>query len=355
MMTWPDIVGHQQIFQRFEQGLKRGRLASTFLFVGPSGIGKRTVALGLAKALLCEQTPPDQLEACGECPGCRQVEAATHPDLILIQKPADRSFIPINLLIGDRDHRMREGLCHDISLKPFRGHRKVAIIDDADYLNQEGANCLLKTLEEPPAGALLILIGTSEHRQLPTIRSRCQIVRFAPLTEQQIAELLVKGNLVDDPQKASLLAARAAGSIEAATDLLADDFEPVWQSLYRHLAEPDFDEVSLIKELTNFVDAAGKDATPRRRRLRLVIGAASSFYYHLMHELLDDPSKTNSTTKSHVQQALGTWQGGAPAAADCLQRCLQCLGFVDANANLSTLIPGWIDDLAQSTLRNRQG
>ena len=77
---------------------------------------------------------------------------------------------------------MREGLCHDIALKPFRGGRKIAIIDDADYLNQEGANCLLKTLEEPPEKSVIILIGTSQQRQLPTIRSRCQIVRFAPLS-----------------------------------------------------------------------------------------------------------------------------------------------------------------------------
>ena len=73
---------------------------------------------------------------------------------------------------------MREGLCHDISLKPYSGRRKVAVIDDADYLNQEGANALLKTLEEPPPKSLLILIGTSEQRQLPTIRSRCRRLRW---------------------------------------------------------------------------------------------------------------------------------------------------------------------------------
>ena len=81
------------------------------------------------------------MDPCGECPGCVQVAAGTHPDLILVAKPEDKSFLPLELLIGDKEHRMREGLCHDIGLKPFMGGRKVAIIDDADHLNAEGANC----------------------------------------------------------------------------------------------------------------------------------------------------------------------------------------------------------------------
>ena len=96
---------------------------------------------------------------------------------------------------------MREGLCYDIALKPYSGRRKVAIIDDADYLNKEGANCLLKTLEEPPPKSLLILIGTSEQRQLPTIRSRCQIVRFQPLPEQDVAELLLATGACEDAER----------------------------------------------------------------------------------------------------------------------------------------------------------
>src|SRR4029078_2428636 len=102
----------------------------------------------------------------------------------------------------------------NIALKPYSGRRKVAIIDDADYLNKEGANCLLKTLEEPPPDSLLILIGTSEQRQLPTIRSRCQIVRFQPRAEGDVAELLVAHGLCADPAIARAAAAHADGSLE---------------------------------------------------------------------------------------------------------------------------------------------
>jgi DNA polymerase-3 subunit delta' len=131
---WQDILGHTEIHARFLRSAAAGRLASTYLFVGPSGIGKRIFALQLARSLLCETVPETQLNACGACPACQQVDAGTHPDLDVVQKPADKSSIPLELLIGDEEHRMREGLCHNISLKPFRGGRKVAIVDDADYL-----------------------------------------------------------------------------------------------------------------------------------------------------------------------------------------------------------------------------
>ena len=90
------------------------------------------------------------------------VLAGTHPDLDLVGKPADKSFLPLELFIGEREHRRQEGLCHNISLKPFMGGRKIAVIDDADFLNAEGANCLLKTLEEPPPRSVL-----DPHRHQP--------------------------------------------------------------------------------------------------------------------------------------------------------------------------------------------
>src|SRR5438552_1578148 len=210
------VRGHEQIADRFRLALAKGRLASTFLFVGPPGIGKQTFALKLAQALLCERVPPERLAPCGECPSCRQVASLNHPDLEIVAKPADKAFIPLEALIGDAEHRMRAGLCYSISLKPYAGRRKIAIIDDADFLNKEGANCLLKTLEEPPPNSVLILIGTSEQRQLPTIRSRCQIVRFQPLAESDVAELLVEKELCTDATAARAAAAHSGGSLERA-------------------------------------------------------------------------------------------------------------------------------------------
>ena len=149
-MSWQDVHGHEEIIEQLRRAASRGRLASTMLFLGPPGVGKRTLALALAQALLCEANPEEMLQACGACPGCQLVRAGTHPDLEIVGKPEDRNFIPVETFIGDRQHRMQTGLCHNIALKPFRGGRRIAVIDDADHLNEEGANCLLKTLEEPP-------------------------------------------------------------------------------------------------------------------------------------------------------------------------------------------------------------
>ena len=126
----------------------------------------------LSQTLLCQIVAPVADGSLRSCPACQQVRAGTHPDVVRVDKPADRTFIPFALLIGEPDVRMREGFCHDVRIKPLMGQRKVAIIEDADFLNEEGANCLLKTLEEPPPGTLILLIGSSEQRQLPTIRSR---------------------------------------------------------------------------------------------------------------------------------------------------------------------------------------
>ncbi len=349
-MQLQTVLGHERVFERFRRSLECGRLASTFLFLGPAGVGKRTTALQLAQCLLCESTAPDQLAACGTCPGCQQVSAMTHPDLMVITKPEDKSFIPIELLIGDREHRMRQGLCHDISLKPFRGGRKIAIIDDADYLNQEGANCLLKTLEEPPARSLIVLIGTSEQRQLPTIRSRCQIVRFAPLSDSIVAQLLTqRGDL--DVAQIEVAVRRSGGSLSRAIELADTELDDARRTLLEQLCQRDFDAVALAKRLSGFVDAAGKDSPPRRARLRQIAQDAADFYRELMRQSAHAGTSGDALVDKLVAAARKHWNDDATKAADCLDRCLDALTQINANANLATLVQTWVDDLAELTRR----
>ncbi|MDX1946565.1 MAG: DNA polymerase III subunit [Pirellulaceae bacterium] len=346
------LRGHAPILDQFRHALSRGRLASTFLFVGPAGIGKRLLALHLAQALLCERRPEERLDPCGECPSCRQVLAGSHPDVEIVGKPADKAFIPVESLIGDKEHRMRAGLCYNISNKPFSGRRKIAIIDDADYLNKEGANCLLKTLEEPPPKSILILIGTSEQRQLPTIRSRCQIVRFAPLAADDVAAILVEQGLCPDPAAAQKAARQGHGSIERASLWCDERLVEFRVALLAILSdrEPSLAEAS--KLVGSFVDEAGKEAPLKRARLRLVFSLAEEFYRQLLVAAAAGQKSGDPALDEAATRAL-RWFPGEEGAAACLDLCLDAYAHLEANANQATLIEWWLDELASAARMGR--
>jgi len=352
-MSWLGIHGHDEIAQRFQKAIASGRLASTFLFVGPGGIGKRSFAVKLAQALLCETNAEAELTPCGSCPACQQVAADSHPDLELIAKPSNKSFLPIELFIGDREHRMRAGLCHDIALKPFCGGRKIAIIDDADFLNQEGANCLLKTLEEPPPNSVIILVGTSEQKQLPTIRSRCQIVRFHPLSSKVIAKLLcAEVDEIDesDQTRLSQIVQLARGSLQRAIQFADGELLDFRNEFVPRLAVLPDGSIGLASDVGAFVDAAGKDAASRRERLKVVMEIAAEFYGDVVRELSGADSCPRDALDEAVGAAVRNWTVDTEGALRCLERCLEAQLQVNANANQATLIECWIDDLTRSCL-----
>lgn len=344
-MTWQGIEGHDDVVEQFRQRLASGRLASTYLFVGIPGIGKRTFALKLAKALLCPVRPAELLDPCGSCPSCQQVEAGIHPDVLRVAKPAEKSDIPVQLLIGSKEKRMQEGLCHDISLKPFMGGRRIAIIDDADYLNEEGANCLLKTLEEPPPRSIMILIGSSADRQLPTIRSRCQWVRFRPLDTDVAARLLLSQEVVSDSAEARRLAERAQGSLERAREIADPALWSLRKQFLTRLAEPRMSSVELAKMLGPFIDEAGKEAPARRARARQVVGFAIEYYRQLLRGLGGAALEVDDELFQIVQRGLTSFQGDEETAAACIERSLDTLTHIDRNAHQAAWLECWLDDL----------
>jgi len=350
------LRGHAPILAQFRHALASNRLASTFLFVGPPGIGKRLFALRLAQGLLCERRPDEALDPCGECPSCRPVLAGSHPDVQIVAKPADKAFIPVELLIGDKEHRMREGLCYSISLKPYSGRRKIAIIDDADYFNKEGANCLLKTLEEPPPKSILILIGTSEQRQLPTIRSRCQIVRFSPLAESEVVEILVEQGICPDANVARRAARMSGGSVERAAQWCDESLVEFRGALLGVLSQREFDHGESAKLVSQFVEAAGKETAAKRARLRLVVTLAEEFYREAMLALTRRSAHGASTPDPQLADALKTalrWLPGDDSASACLDLCLDAYAHIDANANQATLIDWWLDELTSAARQGR--
>jgi DNA polymerase III subunit delta' len=350
---WLDIRGHDQIAERFRRTLRRRRLASTYLFVGPEGVGKRTFALKLAESLMCLESADGDLAPCGKCASCVLCAAGNHPDLLLVRKPADKSSLPIELFIGKGDNRNQEGLCHDISLRPMVSQRRVAIIDDADDFNDASANCLLKTLEEPPPRSLIILLGTSLAKQLPTIRSRAQVIRFSPLSTDDVTSILQAHRLSTNGTDANELAQRSGGSVAGAIALQGDAIWRFRSELLKQLSTPRFDCVALTQSVGEFVNDAGKDAPPRRARLRQIIGYAAELFRSLMHEVAGASQSGESRDRS-LQEAcdrLLAQRITTDHAFNALQSCLAAEEFVARNANQANLIQWWIADLASKLAR----
>jgi DNA polymerase-3 subunit delta' len=240
------------------------------LFAGPEGIGKRTFARKLAQALLCEVRPASDLDPCEACPGCLQVAAGTHPDFIETGRPEDKHELPILVI---------RQLCDQFALKPARGTGTVAILDDADDLNEEASNAFLKTLEEPPPGAVLILIGTSPQLQLETIISRCQVVRFEPLLEPEIAALLLEQGVAQDPADAARLAALGEGSVNRARGLADPELERFRRALIDELAGGHgFEPPELAHRLLAYIKQSGKESVDQRRRASLLVGEMARFF-----------------------------------------------------------------------------
>lgn len=264
-MSWERIRGHDEQVRAFERVIRGGRLAHAYLFTGPAGVGKRLFAEELAKALLCEGRRAGRLEACDQCEACALFASGTHPDYFRAGKPEDALELPIEIV--------RE-LCRGLSLKPARGQRKIAVLDDADHLNEYAANCFLKTLEEPPPGSVLILIGTSSDRQLPTILSRCQVVRLTPLSEADVVDILNSHGL-PDPALIPGLARLGRGSPGEALALAEPELWEFRKRLLDTLSLAEIDRVAVAGDWTRFVEEAGKDSAAQRRRasqsLRLLI------------------------------------------------------------------------------------
>ncbi len=197
-MTFTTIFGHDRPVSILKRALANNKLAHAYLFSGAPGVGKKLTALALAAAVNCVQEAGD---ACGSCPSCRKTAAGGHPDVHLVVSEGEEIKI-------DQIRQLQA----DLSLRPFEGTKKILIIDGADAMNTASANAFLKTLEEPPGDALIILITAMPQRLLPTIRSRCQEVRFTPLARRTLAQALQARRGVAE-EDAWFLAALAQGSM----------------------------------------------------------------------------------------------------------------------------------------------
>lgn len=265
-MSWQRVQGHDVLVDAFRLTVRRGRLGHAYLFTGPSGVGKHLFAEELARAILCEGRAADDLEACDTCTSCALAEAGTHPDLFHAGLPEEKHEIPIDV--------MRE-LCRGIALRTARGRGKVAILDDADHLNEESSNCFLKTLEEPPPGSVFLMVGNSPDRQLPTILSRCQVIRFAPLPMPLLTRFLQEKGV--EPGDAERLARLGGGSVGQALAMRDPALWEFRKTILEAIHGRPFASVALARDWMTFVEEAGKDGASQRHRASLTMRVLIEF------------------------------------------------------------------------------
>jgi DNA polymerase-3 subunit delta' len=335
-VSWQRVKGHDGLIAAFERAALRGRLAHAYLFTGPQGIGKRRFANELAKTLLCESPPEGRFDACDRCAACGLVDAGTHPDCFAVARPEDRLELPIEVV---------RRLCADMALKPARGGRKIAILDDADDLNEESANCFLKTLEEPPPLSLLILIGTSPDRQLGTIRSRCQVIPFTPLPPGLVCELLRSDDDVD-PARAEQLAKLGEGSPGLTRELADPALWAYRRKLLEALAKPNPDTPGLAREWLALVEDAGKESGAQRRRAALVLRLiVDGFRQALARGVGRTDGPGLDLSEAEVLDELARHYG-PDGLVRRLERCLEADAQIDRRLQLVLVLEALVDTLA---------
>jgi DNA polymerase-3 subunit delta' len=211
-----DVLGNSRVKKILRLALEKNRVPNSLLFCGPKGVGKRSLALILAKAVNCERKKDD---ACEECASCVAITGRRLPDVWLIEP--EKQVLQI-----DQMRAMRQAAY----LRPMVSRKRVFIVDEAEKMNEESSNCLLKVLEEPPLFSHIILLTANPDLILPTIKSRCQILPFNPIGKEEIKRLLVEKGYSEE--RAKIISLLVRGNLEEALGLDWDEIQEKRQEVW---------------------------------------------------------------------------------------------------------------------------
>jgi DNA polymerase-3 subunit delta' len=208
-MAFKDILGNSRVKKILQKALQKNKVPNSMLFCGTRGIGKREMALVLAKAMNCERKKDD---ACEVCQSCKAINARNFPDVIEISP--EKEVIQIDQM------RMLRKIAY---LKPMMGKKRVFVVVDADRMTEQAANSLLKVLEEPPLFSYIILVAHNPFLIMPTIKSRCQVLNFSPISKEDIGKTLVEKGYAQ--KKARIISLLVRGNLKQALALEWEDVQ----------------------------------------------------------------------------------------------------------------------------------
>ena len=211
-LAWKNIVGHATKIEQLKKIIAEEKFPHAVIFSGSEGIGKKKIAETCAAVLLCEN--PEGGEPCGVCENCKLISAGSHPDFYIVEPEATKTARNIKI-------SQIRALQAESSLRPVQADLRVVLIDGAEFMNNAAANCLLKTLEEPPSQTIFILLSANRAGLLMTLRSRCRTVNFDKLTAEEILQELLRRDI--QLEKAKKISIIADGSLGRALNLSASD------------------------------------------------------------------------------------------------------------------------------------
>ncbi|MCD8121857.1 MAG: DNA polymerase III subunit delta' [Clostridiales bacterium] len=234
MLSFHDIVGQDQIKEHLQKAIENHKVSHAYILTGEAGMGRKSLADAFALTLLCEK---GGREPCMECHACRQVLSGNHPDLIHVTHEK-----PNSISVND----IREQINDTMLVRPYSSYYKIYIVDEAEKMTQQAQNALLKTIEEPPSYAVIILLTTNQDLFLPTILSRCVQLKLKPLRDSVVKSYLVQNRKVPEGD-AEVYAAFARGNLGKAIALFSsDDFRRLVQAvlgILRHVKDADISEL----------------------------------------------------------------------------------------------------------------
>ena len=244
MPGFEEIVGHEQIVTHLKSAMKLGKVSHAYILSGEKGCGKKLLADVFAETLQCEK---GGTEPCGSCHSCVQAQSGNHPDIIHLMHEK-----PNSISVDD----VRTQIVNDVLIKPYSGKYKIYIVPDAEKMTAAAQNALLKTIEEPPAYAVILLLANNASALLPTILSRCVMLSLKPVADDKVKQYLMEHVQVPD-YEADVCVAFAQGNVGKAIQLAAsDDFNELKASaiqLIKRLHDIDLYEMTeAVKQISEY-------------------------------------------------------------------------------------------------------
>ena len=234
MANFKDIIGQKQAKEHFQTAIETGNISHAYIINGETGSGRRMLADAFAKALQCEKHP--NADSCDSCKSCHQAESGNHPDIRYITH--EKASISVD--------DIREQLNNDIQIKPYSSEHKIYIIPDANKMTEQAQNALLKTIEEPPSYAVILLLTDNLNALLPTIQSRCVTINTKPISKEEIAGYLVS-HLSMEQEQADIAAGFCQGNMGKAIRFAnSTDFQEMKEDTLHLLKNVEHMDVSEI-------------------------------------------------------------------------------------------------------------